>query len=909
CNGTHFGQDCQNECKCQKEAICDSIDGTCTCADGYRGKFCESKCLSGDYGERCQQRCKCKNGGQCDHVTGKCTCKDGFYNDFCEECPDGNYGKNCSMPCLCRNGGDCNKVTGDCDCLKPGFHGKFCENDCGNWTYGKNCQQQCSCFTMNSKDCDGDTGTCNCKDGFVGSACTKICPDGKSLDNPGSYGPDCKETCDCDFRNSNRSYTCDPQSGQCFCKAGWKGRSCTQPCDEKHFGNGCLPCECSLDFMKGSCDQFNGSCHCLDGYQGNYCNETCPFGFYGAGCLSKCGQCSTSCDHRVGCVREEQSSGGEIRTIAIGGVGGLVVVVVVIVGLVVCRRRGALGGGESKKRESNGGYELQEKDNIYSNKDLYEDFQTSGSHQSPVYDSTSDPNIPNPIYSTANNIQPQDYDQLFKHNSKKVKPTPDTYSKLGPSSDLLVPQGNENMRYSNVHTNSIYGTVDEPQASGYQNTTFEGEDYDSLNRNSTTRENDVYPNPAYDHLGNNTIPPVVEDEYAVVNKTPKGKTPNPHVENPMYDAPDKRGISNDLLHGKPLSNTIENETYDSLNHENILGNPQFPKGNQNKGYSNVMSNDIYDALDHSQQPAQDFHQINETYDSLHACARPESNVMINDTYDSLDHQNPNPPTSSVDDLYAPVIKPNKSNHDNITPNETYDILQHPNSNNVTPNDLYAPVIKNKTDSNPPNIMLNDTYDSVNQATPGTGPSVMPDDLYAPVIKKPASNNNVLLNETYDSLNSNHNGGRSRGNSNIMVNDTYDSLQHPQNTENDYAPIGGAGEVASTIYDSIEPPRQPLPQTSSMSMSDMLSKLSESEYNTLHENIANSQPNYDHLTLMREPTKKSPSPILGKPKDYKRLGEEEYSTPNVVGFAGNQNEKQEKKTKKNKKDKKEKKGKK
>ena len=55
-----------------------------------------------------------------------------------------------------------------------------------------------------------------------------VCPKGSETAKPGRYGPDCKEDCKCDYYNSNQSYTCDPQSGQCFCKAGWKGQRCTE---------------------------------------------------------------------------------------------------------------------------------------------------------------------------------------------------------------------------------------------------------------------------------------------------------------------------------------------------------------------------------------------------------------------------------------------------------------------------------------------------------------------------------------------------------------------------------------------------------------------------------------------------------------------------------------------------------
>ena len=116
-------------------------------------------------------------------------------------------------------------------------------------------------------------------------------------------------------------------------------------CDDEHYGEGCMPCECKMDFMSGKCDKLNGTCHCLGGYQGTFCNQSksknllflwiwgvtvlvvlvivwidffktqflknisskywwnclsaCVNGFYGLNCLSTCA--CNDCHHVTGC--------------------------------------------------------------------------------------------------------------------------------------------------------------------------------------------------------------------------------------------------------------------------------------------------------------------------------------------------------------------------------------------------------------------------------------------------------------------------------------------------------------------------------------------------------------------------------------------------------------------------------
>jgi len=91
-------------CPC-KNGTCTMGDwgGSCVCADGYWGEFCEHPCL-------------CKNDGVCDPLTGHCTCTGGHCGVHCEY--------NACTTCQ----GWCNTATCECFCSNN-KHGKDCNRD------------------------------------------------------------------------------------------------------------------------------------------------------------------------------------------------------------------------------------------------------------------------------------------------------------------------------------------------------------------------------------------------------------------------------------------------------------------------------------------------------------------------------------------------------------------------------------------------------------------------------------------------------------------------------------------------------------------------------------------------------------------------------------------------------------
>lgn len=96
----------------------------------------------------------------------------------------------------------------------------------------------------------------------------------------GFYGRGCKSQCNC----PDMDY-CDPASGYCQCKQGYRGRKCNEPCSNNTYGNGCnKQCKCHVTML---CDHVTGTCFCDKGLFGENCGLVCPHGFYGRNCTQR----------------------------------------------------------------------------------------------------------------------------------------------------------------------------------------------------------------------------------------------------------------------------------------------------------------------------------------------------------------------------------------------------------------------------------------------------------------------------------------------------------------------------------------------------------------------------------------------------------------------------------------------
>eukprot|EP00056_Hartaetosiga_gracilis_P016133 m.3989 g.3989 ORF g.3989 m.3989 type:complete len:3037 (-) comp3783_c0_seq1:271-9381(-) len=106
---------------------CKDSDGHCTCAPGWALPHCVEECAEGFFGKNCQQQCQCENEGLCDSVDGSCECPPGYSSasNCAEPCKEGYFGEDCIQHCSCENGA-CDNVDGSCHC-PPDYTGIRCE--------------------------------------------------------------------------------------------------------------------------------------------------------------------------------------------------------------------------------------------------------------------------------------------------------------------------------------------------------------------------------------------------------------------------------------------------------------------------------------------------------------------------------------------------------------------------------------------------------------------------------------------------------------------------------------------------------------------------------------------------------------------------------------------------------------
>ena len=71
-----------------------------------------------------------------------------------------------------------------------------CQEECPLGTFGVNCTEKCDC--QNGAICSHISGRCFCKEGWLGTDCSKsACP-------PNQFGPGCSQMCSCEKENTER---------------------------------------------------------------------------------------------------------------------------------------------------------------------------------------------------------------------------------------------------------------------------------------------------------------------------------------------------------------------------------------------------------------------------------------------------------------------------------------------------------------------------------------------------------------------------------------------------------------------------------------------------------------------------------------------------------------------------------
>ncbi|XP_044750495.1 laminin subunit alpha-1 [Coccinella septempunctata] len=331
------------KCDCNGHSeTCSADTGECSCLHNTIGERCE-RCAPGFYGNPLRgtpfdcKPCACpleneennfSPSCQLDYVDEEdedrggyvCTqCPKGYTGDHCDVCDDGYFGNpleigNKCSPCDC-GGGPCDRVTGQCLSCKGNTEGWKCER-CKPAHYGDPAASDCMaclCDPVGSlyKECDNETGQCQCKPHYIGRTCDK-CEEGFG-NATGGCAP-----CNCDPVGSV-SLICDAVTGLCECRPGVEGFHC-DACQNLHYGfskEGCEPCGCDPDGSLFNTCNSSGQCMCKPNYQGSKCKR-CKTGYWKhpeRGCIecfcNRDGSVSRDCDAETGKCLCKPGVGGD----------------------------------------------------------------------------------------------------------------------------------------------------------------------------------------------------------------------------------------------------------------------------------------------------------------------------------------------------------------------------------------------------------------------------------------------------------------------------------------------------------------------------------------------------------------------------------------------------------------------
>ena len=303
-----YGADSCIECPggattpCNFHGTCSSVDGKCTCYNGYAAADCGTPCAGGAI-TPCSAHGVCSQGSTGD---GTCVCEYGYLGVDCSsECPGGASN-------ICSGNGNCT-TTGACVCEDSDDGGHWTGTDCSTciatW-FGSKCHKTCprskiSGFVCNSHGvCPDEIDKCNCDNsadkgywrgdvcedcqtGYWGANCRFVCPGGACSPCNGhgscSDGVVGQGWCNCTSDSSGWWSLNDCSD----CKEGWYGTACTQECP----GGWIRPCS-----GNGVCNSGvfgSGACKCnsdatTTGIWGGALCDDCAGGWFGHNCSLSC---------------------------------------------------------------------------------------------------------------------------------------------------------------------------------------------------------------------------------------------------------------------------------------------------------------------------------------------------------------------------------------------------------------------------------------------------------------------------------------------------------------------------------------------------------------------------------------------------------------------------------------------
>ncbi|KAM6044565.1 laminin subunit beta-3 isoform 2-T2 [Chlamydotis macqueenii] len=277
------------------------------------------------------------SGGVCDN------CQHNTEGHNCERCRT-NYFRNqqqdlahpeACLPCECDPDGAvpgsiCDPLTGRCVC-KENVQGDRCHLCKPGFTQLANANpmgcRRCTCNVLGTRQdmpCDDETGRCFCLPNVVGNDCDQCAAEHWDMGS----GRGCRP-CDC-HPHGSRSLRCNQFTGQCPCREGFTGRTCSaaqeQGCPDRHYGDvraGCTECDCDFQGTEDvGCDKITGQCLCRPGVTGPRCDQ-CQRGYCSTypGC-ELCHPCFRAYDGDIQRLRLRQAGLGNSTSRLPPGSGG-----------------------------------------------------------------------------------------------------------------------------------------------------------------------------------------------------------------------------------------------------------------------------------------------------------------------------------------------------------------------------------------------------------------------------------------------------------------------------------------------------------------------------------------------------------------------------------------------------------